>query len=125
VDKLDKIFTMQQDLDSYMDRKRSFKSKYTPEEWVQKKSLALIDEVGELLDEVNYKWWKNPKTLDKQAISEELVDILHFWVSMCLDMGLTAEDIYKVYKKKNQDNKDRQTGKIIKDGYCCKNGNSN
>ena len=34
-----------------------------------------------MLEEVNYKWWKNPKPLDEAAIKEELVDVLHFFVS--------------------------------------------
>ena len=117
MDKLDEIFKKQAELDAFMSEKRSYAKHYTKEDWVQKKCLALMDELGELIDEVNYKWWKNPKPLNKTAISEELVDILHFWTSICIDMDLSASDIHAVYLKKNQENKDRQTGKIKKEGY--------
>ena len=118
MDKLDDIFKKQAELDAYLDAKRGFTAQYSREDWVQKKCLALMDELGELLDEVNYKWWKNPKPIDKNAVAEELVDILHFWVSMCIDMDLSADDVYKTYLAKNRANKDRQEGKTVKTGYC-------
>jgi len=117
MDKLDEIFKKQSELDAFINSKRDFAKHYSKEDWVQKKCMALMDELGELLDEVNYKWWKNPKPLNKDAIAEELIDILHFWVSICLDMGLTPTDIHSVYLKKNQQNKDRQTGIVEKEGY--------
>jgi len=117
MDKLDEIFSCQQQLDDYISKKRALRNNFTPEEWVQKKALALIDEVAELLNEVNYKWWKNPKPVDKQKVAGELIDILHFWVSMCNTMGLSANDVYKIYMNKNNENKDRQDGKSEKQGY--------
>jgi len=117
MDKLEQIFKLQKELDEFMNSKRDFARHYTKEDWVQKKCLALMDELGELIDEVNYKWWKNPKPINKDLVAEELVDILHFWTSICLDMGLSAADIHAVYLRKNQQNKDRQTGVVVKDGY--------
>ena len=114
-DKLDDIFIAQQKLDSYIREKRNLS--YTPQEWAQKKSLAMIDEISELLNELNYKWWKNSKEINKDLVAGELVDILHFWTSICLDFGLTAEDIHKIYFDKNKENFDRQDGKSLKEGY--------
>jgi len=117
MDKLEQIFIKQKELDAFMNSKRDFKKHYTKEDWVQKKCMALMDELGELLDEVNYKWWKNPKPINKELVAGELVDILHFWTSICIDMDLSASDIHAAYLKKNQENKDRQEGKVVKDGY--------
>jgi len=118
MDKLEQIFSRQKELDAHIIDKRNLAGKYTPQEWIQKKCLALIDETAELLNEVNYKWWKNPKEINKDAIGEELVDMLHFWVSMCIDAGLTAADVHNIYMQKNQENHNRQNGKSKKEGYA-------
>lgn len=114
-DKLDQIFLMQGALDAYIAKTRNLN--FTTEEWVQKKSLALINEVSELVNEVNYKWWKNAKTLDLPAIKEELVDILHFLVGMCVNVGMTSDEMFNIYYNKNKENFDRQNGLSEKKGY--------
>ena len=75
------------------------------------------EELAELLDEVNFKWWKNPHELNKESLHEELSDILHFFISMCLEAGMTAEDLYNVYVGKNKENHARQDGTSQKTGY--------
>ncbi|MCI8487703.1 MAG: dUTPase [Clostridia bacterium] len=117
MDKLDEIFSMQSLLDGYISRERELDGKFTQSEWIQKKSLALIDEVTELLNEVNYKWWKNPKPVNERAVKEEIVDILHFFVSICLTAGMTADELYEIYCDKNCENIARQQGKSQKSGY--------
>lgn len=117
MDKLDEIFSMQSLLDGYISRERELDGKFTQSEWIQKKSLALIDEVTELLNEVNYKWWKNPKPVNERAVKEEIVDILHFFVSICLTAGMTADELYEIYCDKNSENIARQQGKSQKPGY--------
>lgn len=115
MDKLDKIFELQALLDEDIKTKRNLD--YSYEVWMQKDILATIDELTELLNELNYKWWKNPKPIDKAAINEELVDVLHFFVSMCLKSGMSANDLYTIYLSKNKENFDRQLGKSQKSGY--------
>ena len=84
---------------------------------MQKEVLAMISELSEVLDEVNFKWWKNPKPVDDAALKGELVDVLHFFVSMCLKSGMSAEELFELYKAKNQENFDRQYGRSQKQGY--------
>lgn len=115
MDKLDTIFEMQKGLDGYITEQRNLQ--YTKEEWIMKRSLALISELAETLDEVNFKWWKNPRPIDERALKEELVDILHFYIGMCIDAGMTAQELYDIYLAKNQENYDRQQGKSAKKGY--------
>lgn len=117
MDKLETIFKMQKELNDYIIEKRNLQ--FTKEEWIQKRSLALLDEVAELLNEINYKWWKNPKPVDERAVKEELVDILHFYIGMCIDAGLSAEELYQIYLDKNKENYDRQKGLSQKKGYEC------
>lgn len=118
MDKLEDIFEKQTYLDSYISDVRHMDvNRYTKSDWIQKKSLALIDEVTELLNEVNYKWWKNEKPIDESAVKEELVDVLHFFVSMCIDAGLTASELHEIYCKKHDENIARQQGRSAKPGY--------
>ena len=119
MDKLDKIFEMQKALDGYSAENRSLN--FTVDEWVKKKCLAMISEISELLCEVNFKWWKNKKEIDVKAVKEEMVDILHFLVGMCINAGMTADEMFEIYYNKNKENFDRQNGLSQKKGYELKN----
>lgn len=116
MDKLDTIFQMQNKFDTELIERRALHA-ISREEWIQKETLAMVDELSELLNEVNYKWWKNPKPIDEDAVKGELVDILHFFTSMCLKMGMSAEELYERYLNKNKENYDRQHGRSEKAGY--------
>ncbi len=116
MDKLDEIFALQSQLNAEIREKRHLE--YTSGEWIQKLTLATISELAELLDEVNFKWWKNPKPIDEKLVKEEIVDILHFFVSMCLDAGMTPEEMHRMYIEKHRENLDRQHGLSKKPGYA-------
>lgn len=118
MDKLEQIFFMQKLFDDDLAKNRNLN--FSKEEWLQRQTLAMVSELSELLNEVNFKWWKNPKQLDDAAIKEELVDILHFFTGMCLRAGLTATELHTIYMKKNKENFDRQYGLSKKEGYNLK-----
>ncbi len=115
-DKLETIFYMQEKFDSDVIKNRHLES-ITPAEWIQKQTLAMISELSELIDEVNFKWWKNPKEIDYSLVKGELVDILHFFTGMCLRVGMDANELFDRYMEKNKENFDRQYGKSAKKGY--------
>jgi dimeric dUTPase (all-alpha-NTP-PPase superfamily) len=115
MDKLERIFEMQNLLDTDIRENRNLE--FSKEEWMQKEVLAMLSELSEVLDEVNFKWWKNKKPVNDEALQGELVDILHFFVSMCLHAGLSAETLYEKYMLKNKENFDRQYGRSDKKGY--------
>ncbi|MBR3382397.1 MAG: dUTPase [Clostridia bacterium] len=114
-DKLDVIFELQHQLDSDIQQRRGLD--YPMEQWIQKDVLAMISELAELLDEVNFKWWKNAKPVDEASLHGELVDILHFFVSMCIRAGLDPDRLYEGYIAKNKENFDRQYGRSQRKGY--------
>ncbi len=114
-DKLEVIFELQKKLDTDIQERRGLD--FPMEEWLQKDVLAMISELSELLDEVNFKWWKNKKPVDEEALHGELVDILHFFVSMCIRSGMDADKLYEGYIAKNRENFDRQYGRSQKKGY--------
>ena len=115
MDKLDVIFHMQRKFDEDVAKNRGIE--WTSGEWIPNQTLAMISELAELLAEVNFKWWKNPKPVDAAAVKEELVDILHFFVGMCLRAGMTSEEMYRIYLAKNEENFKRQYGESAKKGY--------
>jgi dimeric dUTPase (all-alpha-NTP-PPase superfamily) len=116
VDRLEHIFAMQQALNDEVIKRRNLQD-IPDEDWIKMQTLAMMSEMAELLDEVNFKWWKNPKPIDPDRVREELVDILHFFVSMCLRAGMDAGELYRRYLDKNQENFDRQRGLSVKKGY--------
>lgn len=115
MDKLDQIFAMQKALNDDIQERRNLN--FTQEEWIQKTILATISELAEVLEESNFKWWKNHQPLDEAALKEELVDVLHFFVSLCLRSGMNADELFEIYRDKNKENFDRQYGRSEKKGY--------
>ena len=115
MDKLENIFEYQKKFDEELAQRRGLN--YSMEEWIQKETLAMLSELSELIDEVNFKWWKNEKPVDTGKVRDELVDILHFFVSMCIKTGMSAQELHARYMDKNQENFDRQHGRSQKGGY--------
>ncbi len=116
MDKLERIFEMQECFQKDLIERRSLHD-IPMDKWIQMQTLAMLSELAELIDEVNFKWWKNPKPVEEGKVKEELVDILHFFVSMCLTSGMSAQELFDRYIEKNQENFDRQNGLSKKKGY--------
>jgi len=115
MDKLDVIFDMQDKLNAFIRESRGLE--FSSQEWIQKQTLAMLSEMAELIAEVNFKWWKNPKEINERAVKEEIVDILHFLVSMALSAGMSAKEMFEIYLDKNEENFKRQFGTSAKHGY--------
>jgi len=78
-----------------------------PNQWLVRYSKAMAAELEELDRDLRWKWWSKDK-IDLQNIRVELVDILHFLVSAMLAAGLTADDVHRLYVKKQTTNVARQ-----------------
>ncbi len=117
MDRLEEIFALQKQFNDEIIRTRKL-DQVNDDQWMQRYMMAMFVEMAELMDETNYKWWKNPKEVDKDALKEELVDILHFFVSLCIRSGMNAQDLYARYLEKNKENILRQQGKGKKSGYA-------
>jgi dimeric dUTPase (all-alpha-NTP-PPase superfamily) len=116
MDMLQVIFDLQKKFDTEIVEKRNLAG-ISPDQWIQKEVLAMLSELAELLDEVNFKWWKNPKEINYENVKGELIDILHFFASMCIKVGMDASEVYARYIEKNKENFLRQYGKSAKKGY--------
>ncbi len=82
--------------------------------------FACMDELAEAGDEVN-RWWKKghsePEALDrkKDAILEEMIDALHFYLGALLVLGADGKAVADAYLKKNKVNFERQKDRSL--GY--------
>jgi hypothetical protein len=82
------------------------------EQWTKEFLLCLMDEGSEVL---NWTRWKHWKKYDVEKVNEvelkyELVDMLHFLLSLMLVWGMTAEECFSMYVVKNRENHSRQKG---------------
>jgi len=83
--------------------------------------LALNVELGELLQELNWKPWKESKAINKARVVDEFADVLAFTgiLLVYLDrLGITTEDLAAGYAAKTSVNIQRLTGQV--DGYKIK-----
>ena len=62
---------------------------------------AIIHEVVELEDELNWKWWGTEESLDIAKIREEYIDVFIFTLSLGMLLGLSDVDIRKEFLRKN------------------------
>lgn len=76
-------------------------------QWLGKFLDALDDESRELRQELLWKWWSKD-TLDMQNIRVEIIDQLHFWISLALSAGIDAQGAFEIYMEKNRINHERQ-----------------
>jgi dimeric dUTPase (all-alpha-NTP-PPase superfamily) len=83
-------------------------------QWLRKYLEALTDESKELGDELLWKWWSKDK-LDMQNIRIEIVDQLHFWLSLAITAGMDAEKVFDIYMQKNKVNIERQNSSYSKE----------
>jgi dimeric dUTPase (all-alpha-NTP-PPase superfamily) len=115
-DKLTQIYDMQQALDDRIITERGIEKSL--DEWVIGITLAMESEIDEIRREVSWKWWKNPKPIDKAALQGEVIDMWHFLLSLSRIVGLSADDIHRIYVEKNAENHARQDGTSAKEGYA-------
>ncbi|MEX2380950.1 MAG: dUTPase [Opitutales bacterium] len=108
MDKLEEIFQLQAELN----RRIGVDLKDLPEaeqtKWVLNYTRAMQQELAELVDSVPWKWWAKYQEFDKQNAKVEVVDLFHFLISLAQTLGMSADDVYQIYLKKNQVNHERQ-----------------
>jgi dimeric dUTPase (all-alpha-NTP-PPase superfamily) len=77
-------------------------------EYIKSMTLAATDELHEALAEVGWKPWATSRHVNRDAYLGELIDVLHFWVNLCLAVGANAEEIAFRYNEKANRNAKRQ-----------------
>ena len=119
-DKLDEIFSCQKMLNSRIGVDTDSMSEEEQVKWLLNYCRALSQEIAELTDSVPWKWWAKYQSYDRQNVRVEIVDMLHFLVSLAQVAGMEAKDVHYLYMEKNRVNFERQDS-----GYTTKDESDN
>lgn len=114
------MFAMQRDLNRRIGVDTDTMDEQAQIEWVLNYTRAMSQELAELTDSVPWKWWAKYQTFDQQNARVEVVDLFHFLISLAQTLGMSAQDVYDLYMKKNELNWKRQ-----KSGYTEKDESDN
>jgi len=109
-DMLRALFEMQKELDSEIFEKHADKLPQSLQEWVLKYTIAIESEIDEVRKEVGWKWWKKQEDIDVEKLHEEVSDLWFFLIALTICVGMGADDIFKAYEKKREENFARQRG---------------
>lgn len=108
MDKLEEIFRMQDALNKRIGVSLPPPTDEEKAKWILNYTRAMQQETAELIDSVPWKWWAKYQKFDEQNAKVEVVDLFHFLVSLAQTLGMTADDVYQAYLKKNAVNHQRQ-----------------
>ena len=115
-DQLREIWKMQTALNTRIGVNTENMSEEEKTKWVLNYTRAMTQEIAELTDSVPWKWWAKYQKFDQQNARVEVVDLFHFLISMAQVLGMSADDVFQAYLKKNEVNFKRQeTGYAVKD----------
>jgi dimeric dUTPase (all-alpha-NTP-PPase superfamily) len=115
-DRLEEIWRLQHALNERIGVRTEGLSEAERIHWILNYCRAMSQEIAELTDSVPWKWWARYQRFDEQNARVEVVDLFHFLISLAQVLGMTAEDLYQAYLKKNAVNFQRQeTGYTAKD----------
>ena len=79
------------------------------ENWTKEFIVCCISELNEILAETNWKHWKSThKELDHKKIKFEIIDLLHFILSLMVLWKMDATEVFDMYIEKNLENIKRQ-----------------
>ncbi len=115
-DQLRELFRMQKALNERIGVKTDDMSDEDKTKWLLNYCRAMTQEIAELTDSVPWKWWAKYQKFDEQNARVEVVDLFHFLISAAQVLGLSADEVFDAYVKKNQVNFQRQ-----ETGYTQKN----
>lgn len=116
MDKLEEIFAQQDALNKRIGVNTDNMSEEEKAQWVLNYTRAMQQEIAELIDSVPWKWWAKYQEFDEQNARVEVVDLFHFLISIAQVLGMSPDDVYQAYVKKNKVNHNRQdSGYIEKD----------
>src|SRR5204862_6177963 len=115
-DQLRELFRMQRAMNERIGVNTEAMSDEEKAKWLLNYCRAMTQEIAELTDSVPWKWWANYQNFDEQNARVEVVDLFHFLISAAQVLGMSADDVFNAYTKKNEVNFKRQeSGYVSKD----------
>jgi dimeric dUTPase (all-alpha-NTP-PPase superfamily) len=116
-DQLRELFRMRESLNERIGVKTDGLSGGEKTKWILNYPRAMTQEIAELTDRVPWKWRAKYQKVDEQNARAEAVDFFHF-ISMAQALGMSADDVFNAYCKKNEVNFKRQeNGCAVKDEH--------
>ena len=120
-DQLRELFRMQRALNARIGVRTDGISAEDKTKWLLNYCRAMSQEIAELTDSVPWKWWAKYQKFDEQNARVEVVDLFHFLISLAQVLGMSADDVFNAYVRKNEVNFKRQeTGYTVKDEHDSK-----
>jgi dimeric dUTPase (all-alpha-NTP-PPase superfamily) len=113
-DRLDQLFELQRGLNERIGVNVGQLSDKERREWLLQYCRAMSQEIAELTDCVPWKWWAKYQEFDLQNARVEIVDLLHFLISLAQVAGMSADDMFTAYTKKHEVNQQRQQSGYVK-----------
>ncbi len=114
IDKLDKLFDLQQTLQERL-QNIPFRDSKHRQEFINLNFLACLDELSECLRETAWKnpeliscGWKKGQKFNEENFKEELIDLWHFLINLSIASGMTPAELFKRFNSKNKENHARQ-----------------
>ncbi len=107
-DQLRELFRLQRSLNERIGVFTENMAEAEKTRWVLNYCRAMGQELAELTDSVPWKWWAKYQNFDEQNARVEVVDLFHFLISLAQVLGMSADDVFQAYVKKNQVNFQRQ-----------------
>lgn len=110
IDRLGELFELQATLqrDTYGKDPGSILDPQVRVQFIKDMVLAAEDELHELLGEVGWKPWATSRHINEEEYKGELVDLLHFFLNLCLVVNMTPDELHTRYVEKRTRNKLRQ-----------------
>jgi len=113
-DQLRELFRMQAALNYRVGVNTESMTEEEKTKWILNYCRAMSQEMAELTDSVPWKWWAKYQKFDEQNARVEVVDLFHFLISMAQVLGMSADDVFNCYVKKNEVNFQRQESGYVK-----------
>ncbi len=107
-DQLRELWRMQQALNERIGVRTTGMNEADRTKWILNYCRAMSQEIAELTDSVPWKWWARYQKFDEQNARVEVVDLFHFLISLAQVLGMSADDVFAAYAKKNEVNFKRQ-----------------
>ena len=116
MDKLEEMFNRQTKLQIKLDNIRKIESSESnKQQYINQMLLSLFEESVEIMRETGYKnpnyvpfGWKQTQEWNVENYKEEIIDLFHYVMNLCIAVNMEANEFFEIYCKKNGINHERQ-----------------
>lgn len=90
-------------------------------EFIDWNLTAIVQEIGEARDEIAWKPWAKDRYqfINEVELIGEMVDVLHFFINVCLALGVEPDTLLHRYLDKRAVNEQRQADGYTHDTMKC------